>query len=65
MQLYIVLACLHFKGGMSLDKAFLSTIVSLDPGVVNSYPAGITSFKCTVHHKDAGAKAGVIIIQAP
>ena len=28
---------------MPLDKAFWSTIVSLDPGVVNGYPAGIYS----------------------
>ena len=54
---------------MPLDKAFylliLSTIVSLDPGVVNGYPAGIYSSKCTVRHYVARAKAGVIIIQAP
>ena len=41
-------------------------IISLDPvpGVVNGYPAGIYSFKCTVRRyvQVAGAKAGVIMI---
>ena len=30
-----------------LDKAFCPLIVSLDPGVVNGYPAGIYSFECS------------------
>ena len=37
-------------GAYALRQGILSTIVSLDPGVVNGYPAGIYSFKCTVHH---------------
>ena len=34
---------------MPLD-GILSTIVSLDPGAVNGYAAGISSFKCTERH---------------
>ena len=32
---------------------------------VNGYPAGISSFKCTVRHYVDGAEAGLIITQAP
>ena len=41
-------------GAYAPRQGILSTIVSLDPGVVNGYPAGISSFKCTVRHKVAG-----------
>ena len=37
-------------GAYALRQGILSTIVSRDPGVVNGYPAGIYSFKCTVRH---------------
>ena len=33
-------------GAYALRQGILSTIVSLDPGVVNGYPAGIYSLKC-------------------
>ena len=31
-------------------QGIVPTSVSLDPGVVNGYTAGIYSFKCTVRH---------------
>ena len=34
-------------GAYALRQGILSTIVSLDPGVVNGYPAGIYSFECS------------------
>ena len=37
-------------GAYAPRQGILSTIVSLDPGVVNGYPAGISSLKCTVRH---------------
>ena len=37
-------------GAYALRQGILSTIVSLDPGVVNGYPARIYSSKCTVRH---------------
>ena len=43
-----------------LVKTFYPQLLSLDPGVVNGYPSGISSLKCTVCHEVAGAKAGVI-----
>ena len=34
-------------GAYALRQGILSTIVSLDPGVVNGYPAEIYSFECS------------------
>ena len=34
-------------GAYALRQGILSTIVSLDPGVVNGYPAGIYFFECS------------------
>ena len=49
-------------GKQNLDK---KKNVFLDPGVVNGYPAGIYSFNMHCAPLVAGAKAGVIITQAP
>ena len=43
---------------MPLDKAFLLTVVSLDPGVVNWYCQGIYALVCHVHLQVAGHSRG-------
>ena len=49
-------------GAYALRQGILSTIVSLDPGVVNGYPAGIYSFEMLMStYIGSSAKAGVII----
>ena len=46
-------------GAYALRQCILSTIVSLDPGVVNVYPARISSFQCSSRWKAAwGLKLG-------
>ena len=49
-------------GAYALRQGILSTIVSLDPGVVNGYSAGIYSLKCLWAPIGSSAKAGVIML---
>ena len=52
-------------GAYALRQGILSTIVSLDPGVVHGYTAGIYSFECSLALKGCmRAKAGVIMPRA-
>ena len=46
------------RGSCVLIQGILSTIISLDPGVVNGYPAGIYSFKCTAPQGYRGSSRG-------
>ena len=50
-------------GAYALRQGILSTLASLDPGVVNGYPAGIYSLYGLWAPIGSSAKAGVIICQ--